>query len=56
MSSVARIHVTVVLLLAAAIFASTGLVPGVWRLVTVGAGVLLAGIGLYLAIRRAHAA
>lgn len=56
MSSVKRIRVAVVLLLAAAIFAMTGLVPGVWRLVTVGAGLLLTGIGLYLAVRRAHSA
>ena len=56
MNVLERIGATVVLLFAAAIFASTALVPGVWRLVTVGAGILLAGIGLYLAVRRAHSA
>lgn len=44
----------VVLLLAAAVFASTMAVPGVWKIATAGLGIILAGIGLGLAVLRAQ--
>lgn len=46
--------IVVVLMAAAAVSGSTALVPGMWRLATTAAGLLLVGLGLYLAVQRAR--
>jgi hypothetical protein len=54
-SSRKRVDPTVyVLLIAAAVAAATAAVPGAWRIVTIGAAIVLAGIGVRLAVLRAQ--